>query len=354
MAEAFVCTSCGGKLEYQPGQKSLICPYCGAENELPEREIPQEHNELDFEKAIHDFELAAVTMDVHNVVCPGCQAEFSVESNQTTATCDFCGTQVVIEGTAQKAMEPQYMLPFDVDKDSSKHLYQKWLKSRWFAPSSLKKRARMAEPLKGIYLPYYTFDSNTSTDYEGERGTDHTRTDSKGNRSTYTTWRRVKGRVSVPFDDVLTPAGNSLPRKVLLKLESWELGKLIDYTKGYLAGFTAESYTWGIKQGFEDAKEMMKETIETTIRRDIGGDHQRIHNTWTSYFNTTFKYILLPVWAIKYKFKKKYYTVVVNGQTGEVQGERPVSWFKIVGLVLFIAAVGLGVYFGIRYFQTTR
>ena len=83
----------------------------------------------------------------------------------------------------------------------------------------------------------------------------------------------------------------------------------------------------------------MAQVIRSDVRRDIGGDAQRIHDIQTRYGDVSFKHILLPVWVASYRYGGKAYQFVVNGQTGEVQGERPYSWIKIaiavlIGLIL--------------------
>ena len=74
-------------------------------------------------------------------------------------------------------------------------------------------------------------------------------------------------------------------------------------------------------------------------RRDIGGDEQRVSNVETQYSAVTFKHLLLPVYVGAYRFNDKVFQVVVNGRTGEVQGERPYSVWKILLLVLAILFV---------------
>ena len=46
------------------------------------------------------------------------------------------------------------------------------------------------------------------------------------------------------------------------------------------------------------------------------------------------KHLLLPVWMLAYRYHDKPYRVFVNAGTGEVQGERPYSWVKILFAVL--------------------
>jgi hypothetical protein len=100
-----------------------------------------------------------------------------------------------------------------------------------------------------------------------------------------------------------------------------------------------------LAEGFEQAQTVMDPVIRSSILRDIGGDHQRIHSSRTSYEDITFKHLLLPVWISAYLFNRKTYRFLVNGRTGEVQGERPWSWVKILLLFLFILALigGAGV-----------
>jgi len=83
----------------------------------------------------------------------------------------------------------------------------------------------------------------------------------------------------------------------------------------------------------------MREGIRRTVRRDIGGDEQRIMSMRTQWEDLKFKYILLPVWVASFRYRDKVYRFLVNARTGEVQGERPYSAWKITFLVLAILAV---------------
>ena len=85
----------------------------------------------------------------------------------------------------------------------------------------------------------------------------------------------------------------------------------------------------------------MISTIDRAIRSDIGGDEQRIRSQRSSYFDITFKHILLPIWISAYRFGDKPYRFVVNARTGEVQGERPWSVVKIVVAVLAMIVVAV-------------
>jgi hypothetical protein len=148
------------------------------------------------------------------------------------------------------------------------------------------------------------------------------------------------------MDDILVPATTSVSRPRLKSLEPWDLDSLKPYDPAFLSGFKAQRYQVELPEGFEEAKLMMAPMIEHDVREDIGGDEQRIGQVSTSYSGITFKHILLPVYIGAYRFSEKVYQVMVNARTGEVQGDRPYSVWKIILFVLFwIAVIAVSVYF---------
>ena len=154
----------------------------------------------------------------------------------------------------------------------------------------------------------------------------------------------ASGTVHNSFDDVLIVASDSLPRKYMVKLEPWDLEAVAPFTDAYLSGFRTESYTVDLEQGFELATGRMEPVINQTIRRDIGGDEQRILSKDTQYFDVTFKHLLLPVWISAYRYQDKVYRFMVNARTGQVSGERPWSWVKITLAVLVALVVIFVIY----------
>jgi hypothetical protein len=144
----------------------------------------------------------------------------------------------------------------------------------------------------------------------------------------------------------LVCASHSLPKKIVQDLEPWDLHELTAYNDQFLAGFVTESYQTELKPGFEEAKERFQPVIESSIRSDIGGDTQQISSISTDYNNISFKHILLPLWISAYKYNNKVFRFTINARTGEVQGERPYSAWKIFFFSLAVVAiVGTIIYF---------
>jgi len=354
--EEIICHQCGAKLTFAPGTDSLKCEFCGAINkiEVDEAAKVEAQKEHDFQEFIQNQIDTAPKTEILTVKCDGCGAETTFDPNVVSDRCDFCDSPLTVkDGHKVSLIAPQGILPFKIQSREGLELYQKWLKGLWFAPNKLKKYARQHEKLAGIYIPYWTFDARTSTYYTGERGDDYERTktyeDSDGEEYTKTVvetnWTSVSGTVARDFDDVLIPASKSLPWQYIDALEPWDLENIVPYDTKYLSGFKSETYQVGLENAFEGAKTKMDFTIREDIRRDIGGDHQRIDTVDTNYSDVTFKHILLPIWLSAYRYNDKVYRFMINGRTGEVQGERPYSWIKIALLVLTIIAVIALIYY---------
>jgi DNA-directed RNA polymerase subunit RPC12/RpoP len=363
----YKCEACGAELRFAPGQTSLVCEHCGHVQAIPGagNRAPETIAELDYRSAIANALPAAALETVKNVTCPSCGASFTLPPDVHAAECPFCATPVVSDTGDSRRFKPQGVVPFALSEAQARQAMTNWLGRLWFAPSGLQDYARKGRALTGIYVPYWTFDADTVSRYQGERGEVwyETRTvtvnvngrmEQREEQIPHINWYPAAGVVQRRFDDVLVMASKSLPQRYIDALEPWTLSELRDYSPDYLAGFQAEGYTVGLEAGHGAARAAMDGVIQMDVRRDIGGDQQRIHSIDTQASGETFKHILLPVWMAAYKYGGRSYRFVVNGQTGRVQGERPWSAWKIAGAVVLalIAAGALAYYY--QFWQQTH
>ena len=352
----FACVNCGAFLVYRPGTQRMVCPFCGTENDIPQGNDAEALRELDYQSwlgRIADEQLVEASRTLR---CSACGAEFSFEADQFAGKCPFCGSATVADAGVNRHIRPAGLLPFGIDLRDAEAALDRWLGSLWFAPSDLKRTAERRDRLVGMYLPYWTFDSATTSQYRGRRGDQYTTTrwvtvtDGRGQTRqvpqtvVQVRWTPVAGTVARGFDDVLVPASRTLPIDYVQRLEPWDLQLLQAYQPEFLAGFRAEAYQVELPQGFEDAKARMAAVIRADVARAIGGDQQMIEQVVTDHAAVTFKHVLLPVWLAAYRYRAKPYRFLVNGRTGEVQGERPWSWVKITLAVLLAVVLALIVY----------
>ncbi|MCP5363855.1 MAG: primosomal protein N' (replication factor Y) - superfamily II helicase [Hyphomicrobiales bacterium] len=345
-SRGFPCRQCGARLTFAPGTDVIRCGHCGTENKIEADLSPIE--ELDFRAALKMLaggQGEAAIEEARTITCESCSAEFTFDPHVRAEGCPYCGGAIVNEPHSHRLLRPRALVPFQVPAADARERLKAWLGSLWFAPSGVKEYAQQQDKLTGVYVPYWTFDAETQSTYFGERGIAHqvprtfiTRIKGRAVRKTqYVTeirWRPVRGRVARFFDDVLVLASRTLPDHVVEKLGTWQLGALTPYQDEYLSGFRSEAYQVGLEDGFANAKQIMDRQIRSDVAFDIGGDAQRIHQVDTRFGDIRFKHILLPIWSAAYRYNGKAYRFVVNGQTGEVQGERPYSTWKIAVAVL--------------------
>jgi DNA-directed RNA polymerase subunit RPC12/RpoP len=347
----YPCPACGANLVFEPKNGALTCPYCGHKELIPTS--AEQVKERSFEQYLRPQagQLQVLAQNALEVQCSSCGAVVTFVPPEVARECDFCGARIVAQPkSADPTVAPEGVLPFRITHQQATLAVRQWLSSRWFAPDALKRFAR-PEAIDGVYLPYWTYDAHTTSYYTGQRGeyyyeTEHyTERDAQGNsvqrtrQVRKTRWYGASGTVSRWFDDLLVPATRSLPPNRLYALEPWDLVEIRPYEPAFLSGYKAQRYQVELAQGFEQAKVLAARVIEGDVRRDIGGDEQRINNVTTHYAGITFKHLLLPVYAGAYRLNQKVYQIVINGRTGEVQGDRPYSFIKIALLVLTILFV---------------
>ena len=358
----FPCAQCGARLDFEPSARSLKCPYCGHVEEIKPADTKVE--ERDYEEYLDKLAGKGTTLAGHSsqVRCTGCGAVVLLEDNVATDRCPFCATHLENKPEAAEAMiPPESLLPFKIDLRQARQAFERWIASRWFAPNSLRKMANLGQ-VNGIYMPFWTYDAMTYTHYTGQQGINYTDTETytetndKGETETKTRtvirtmWYPVSGEVQHFFDDVLVCASKSLPRERVSELVPWDLGRLEGFKAEYLSGFKTERYAVGLKEGFDEAKQIMEKTIEELCRQDIGGDHQIVDSMNTQHVGVTFKHLLLPLWLASYRYFDKVYRILVNARTGAVSGDRPWSWWKIGSLALLVLIIAIVIlYFATRH-----
>lgn len=345
----YPCEQCGADLRFAPGETKLVCDYCGHVQTIAPagRARLAAMAEIPLAEGLADRPRADLVEETRATRCPNCGAKFEFDPAVHAAECPFCATPVVADTGLDRHLKPQALLPFAITEDQARAALKAWLGRLWFAPNGVQDYARKGRRMQGIYTPFWTFDADTASRYTGMRGDHYYETqrvrgpDGKTvtRQVQKTRWRPAAGRVARHFDDVVVLASTSLPRGHVDSLEPWDLGALEPYRPDFLAGFRAEGYTVELPEGHRIGRERMTRVIEADVRRDIGGDVQKITTLDTDWRSETFKHILLPIWLAAYKFRGKSYRFVVNGQTGEVKGERPWSWVKIAFAVLLAALV---------------
>lgn len=332
------CPNCGATVVFDPESGGMLCEFCGYKCELPKPEAGSEICEMDFESATQtaSFEWGA---QKKTVVCKQCGAETIYDALETAAVCPFCGSTSVMPAASNDSMAPGAVVPFAVTKETAGEKFTSWIKGKLFTPSKAKKSAK-PDSFQGVYLPYWTYDAQTTSSFTARAGYDR-RVKRGDSYVTETTWRPCSGVYQEFIDDETVMASKKNDNSIVKACEPFDFTKLVPYSPQVVAGFIAERYSIGLKDGWGLAQQSIKKRLQSNI-------HSYIRKNWkcdrvesltfsTLYSNITYKYLLVPVWISSFKYNDKVYQFVVNGQTGKVGGHAPVSVWRV------LAAIGIAI-----------
>lgn len=351
------CPGCGAALDFNIMAGRLKCPYCDTEVDIPaaKQEAPKmkvgigqvqkagaaQENALDFSKmaATGNRDWGTATKIAS---CKYCGAEVVMDANSLSTTCAFCGSNHVTDAVDDAGiLSPGGVVPFQITKEKAAENFKKWMGGKLFAPNAAKKSAS-AESFQGVYLPYWTFDAQTETDYTGQYGINRKVKDKDGNTRTVTDWYNTSGHYGEFIDDQLICASKNHTESFLRGIEPFDTASNVVYSPEYLSGFLAERYTVSLEDGWagatKDIENHLRGVIRSKIKKDHRSDDSKVSSMNVLYSNMTYKYLLLPVWFSSFNFNGKVFQFVVNGQTGKVAGKSPISGLK-VALAIIIAIV---------------
>jgi DNA-directed RNA polymerase subunit M/transcription elongation factor TFIIS len=336
----FSCPSCGSYMVYKASTFNLECINCKATKAIDAKS--------------YDFsgkrELVEVTIssEIRVVDCFGCGADIEFERFTLSQKCPYCKTPLVTKPL--NSPSPNALIPFSITEKDARSIFKNWLGSLWFAPNELKKLLDFDHQFLASYIPYFSFDASTHSHYSGYRGDAYYVTVNKrviidGREQIIQTqerrvrWTPVEGAVSREFRDVLVDAKKELPPPV--KGLNFDTNLLVEFNPSFFSGYMGYEYNRTLSETLLDAKKYMKSVIYKDVIWDIGGDEQRVDFINTDYSQERFDIFLMPAFIGKFNYKNRDYSVIINGSSGEISGDRPYSYIKIffaVASILLILA----------------
>nr|WP_241747182.1 hypothetical protein [Lysinibacillus sphaericus] len=344
------CPSCSASIEFNPASGKLTCPYCGYETEIaaPEKQEEKVAQEMEFAMAEErgNFNWG---VEKKTVICKSCAAETIYDALQVADSCPYCGSNQVMEASAKNTLAPNGVCAFEITDKQAGENFQSWIKGKWFTPKAAKESAK-PDSFKGVYLPYWTFDTKTSSRYSARYGRHRTVTDKEGNTRTETDWYSTSGFYQEFIDDHLISATARYDRNMMRKIEPFNLLNNKAYKPEYVSGFLSERYSIGLQDGWSQAKREISDHLEAQITSKIRWEHNAdvvssLHFS-TTHDDITYKYLMLPIWLSSFRYKEKVYRFMVNGQTGRVGGDAPISPLRVtIAVILSLITIAIIWYF---------
>jgi len=276
-----------------------------------------------------------------------------VAAELRTTVCPYCAAPSVVERPASvDRPAPTFALGFALTHQAAGERVKQWLRTRHPWSDSRLKRASVQD-VRGVYVPAYLYSALALSEYSASIGEDYTETETykttengktvtKTRTVTKTEWRPLRGEHTEYVPDVLVTASRGLSNEELEELEPFDLRALARYEPALVAGWVAEEPSLSREECLRLAREETLARVKQRLEAFMPGDsHQNLQHQ-TRVEEESLEVCLVPVWvlAARYAPDKPPLRVVVNGQSGEVHGEVPVSLVKVL---LTVGVVVLGV-----------
>lgn len=356
---SYKCINCGGPLKYDPQKSKFACEYCLSD--FTEEELQAHFGNLDEQLNDENQQESEQPENADNSIddefsqnavmysCPSCGAEILTDKTTAATFCVYCHSPVVLSNRLAGDFKPDKVIPFKISEKDAKQKFLDMCAKKHFLPKDFISDAQL-DMMKGVYFPYWLVDSlkdggihATAKKIRTWRQGDYQYTETK--------IFKVLRAGKIDFKGFPCSALKSEHKQALKYVNPYDDSEYKPFTMSYLSGFQAEKRDTERaevqNEVDNDLREYAKKIYCDTIK---GYDTVTVDNINLKTLRESWKYALMPVWLMTYKYKDKNYLYAMNGQTGKTYGELPCSGKKlaifggILLVVIFLLSM-LGGYF---------
>ena len=364
----YQCPACTGPLRFSGETGKLQCEYCGSSFDVAEIEALYEQKDEAAAAAKQAADAQAAqekapagdgwdTSDLNDdwgadadgmraYSCPSCGAELICDETTAATSCPYCGNPTVVPGQFAGTLRPDFVLPFQVTKDDAVRALKEHYKGKPFLPRPFTQENKIQE-IRGVYVPFWMFDGEA----EGSASYETTivrRYDTSDEEITETSYYNVFRSGSVAFEKVPVDASSKMPDDHMDSIEPFDYSALRPFSTAYLPGYLADKYDVSVEDSRERADERCASSLEGALRKTVTGYATvRLEHKDVRLRRGKVHYALLPVWMLNTKWNGKDFLFAMNGQTGKLVGDLPMSWGKFwatfAGTAVAVGAIAAAV-----------
>ena len=345
------CPCCGGTLHFDSKTQDIVCPYCDSHFSVDDLKAYTDDLASDKEEDVSWDESTIQNytnqemkgMKIYS--CESCGGEIIVDETTTSTCCPYCGNNVLVSKQMSGDLKPNLVIPFKNDKETILERLKGFFKKKPLLPSSFSKDNTIQE-IKPLYVPFWLFDA----DVEGKvrfKGEIYRRWSDAYYDYKETKYYAIVRGGNIGFDRVPVDGSLKMQDELMESIEPYDCSELVEFNAGYLAGYAADRYDVDKDVTFNRATERCRQGTISALRNDIHGySNVTYSDSNLQLSNTNAAYALYPVWILNTKWKDKLFRFAINGQTGKVAGDLPVSKVKaFLFWMLFFILIG-GACFG--------
>ena len=279
--------------------------------------------------------------------CVSCGAQIEVEAATAATRCPYCDNNVVLTDQVSGGLRPNGVIPFRITRKELPNVVNKFYRGKHLLPKTFLSQRKLKE-VQGIYVPFWLFDCRLDGNMvmQGTRIRHYREGDYDCTETSYYLLEREGG---MSFARVPVDASVKMPDDLMDSLEPFDYSDLVDFNDAYLSGYLADRFDSSPDAELPRAdRRMLNSAVDVLRSTAIGYSSVTIRANGMHITDADVRYVLLPVYLLNYEYRGNTYRLAVNGQTGKVVGQLPVSkgrslaWFLGSGAIAAAAAFLLG------------
>ena len=308
------CPACGGNLKFDIPSQQLSCAFCNAFYDPYQITKDKDGEEQ------RDFEATIFT-------CPQCGGEILSTDNTVAGFCSFCGASTILTSRISREKKPNFIIPFQKTKEDCKREYGKLMRRFIYAPENLKDPDKI-NGFRGIYMPYwvYFFSQKGKINLKG----------SKSHRSgdyIITKHYNLTGDLDAYYKGINYDGSSSFADSISESIAPYDVKHMKEFTPSILSGFYADTNDLGKDLYSADAKKIANEETLSFVKREkeFSKYEMKVPKDCSTAFHTKLETVdlaMFPVWFMSYKNGDRVTYATINGQTGKIYADLPVSTAK--------------------------
>lgn len=262
---------------------------------------------------------------LHAITCRACGGAVALRTGERLPACLFCGSAALEEAQSIERIEPpEVFLSFEVDADAADAAFRTFARSSFWYPSDIRHARLKLEP---ILLPAWIWSASVDAHFTGLQ-----------RASTSSGKRPWTASEVVSLSGVLVPSSSAVTRG--------ELAAISPYDASRREPFDAERAPCPYELGRLSRQASLHQAesgMEAMLVRRMSAEHGAFGVKGACLF-TELKGepLLLPVYVGAYRRGDRLYRIVINGQSGELTGDAPTSWWKVLGVVFAVGFLLFG------------
>lgn len=325
---AYQCPNCGAGLEFDAEKQCFSCAFCLSEftrDEVLSSNTEEAKRERQAEQEEYNAQLQAYQ-------CPNCGAEVVADEHTVAGSCCYCHNPVVLVGRLTGEMKPHRIIPFRFDRNEAEKRFLKFAGKRRFVPRSFFSAAQL-EHLTGVYYPFWITDADSDSLMDAHATRVRVWRSGK-TEYTETSNFLVHRRGHIHFEDITTAALSDVDKRLLEGILPYPSDALQEFSMTYLSGYLAKKRNLEREQVSGEVRERMERYSTQLLRNTVVGYSTVVDvQNRMKLLKSHWEYSLLPIWILTYRDGRgKSYTYAMNGYTGKVYGELPVSRWRLGAL----------------------